>query len=126
MLRAIEQGFVQREIQNAAYDYQMRVEAKDQIVVGVNEFTTTEPLDVEVAKADAALEARQVEKLRRLRETRDGARVKASLDRLREAARGTENLMPIILEAVKAYATVGEICNTLREEWGEYRPKGEF
>ncbi|HWG90402.1 MAG TPA: methylmalonyl-CoA mutase family protein [Candidatus Thermoplasmatota archaeon] len=126
MLRAIETGFVQREIQNAAYDYQMRVEKKDQIVVGVNEFTSDAPLDVEVAKVDPALEARQVEKLRALRAKRDAKAVEAALADLRKAARGTENLMPHILRAVKAYATIGEICNTLRAEWGEYRPKGEF
>jgi methylmalonyl-CoA mutase N-terminal domain/subunit len=121
MLRAIETGYVQREIQEAAYRYQKAVEAQEQVVVGVNRFQLEEEPPVNVLRIDPALEQAQVERLRGLRERRDAATVTATLTKLKQAATTDENLLPRILECVEAYATVGEISNTLREIWGEYR-----
>jgi methylmalonyl-CoA mutase N-terminal domain/subunit len=121
MLRAIETGYVQREIQEAAYRYQKAVEAQEQVVVGVNRFQLEEEPPVNVLRIDPALEQAQVERLRALRERRETATVTAALTKLKQAATTDENLLPRILECVEAYATVGEISNTLREIWGEYR-----
>ena len=121
MLRAIETGFVQKEIQEAAFRYQKAVEKKEQIVVGVNRFQLPEELPYPVLRVDSALEAEQVSRLRQLRAERDAARVQEALRRVEEAARGTENLLPPILAAVEAYATVGEISNALRKVFGEYK-----
>jgi methylmalonyl-CoA mutase, N-terminal domain len=120
MLRAIERGYVQREIQNAAYDYQRAVDEKEAIVVGVNEFTS-EDAAVPIQRIDEALEGRQVERLRALRVRRDAGVHAAALRGVEDAARGGENLMPRILQAVESYATVGEIANVLRGVFGEYR-----
>jgi methylmalonyl-CoA mutase, N-terminal domain len=120
MLRAIERGYVQREIQNAAYDYQRAVDEKDTIVVGVNEFTSDDAA-VPIQRIDEALEGRQVERLRALRARRDAGVHAAALRGVEDAARGGENLMPRILQAVESYATVGEIANVLRGVFGEYR-----
>jgi methylmalonyl-CoA mutase N-terminal domain/subunit len=121
MLRAIETGYVQREIQEAAYRYQKAVEAQEQVVVGVNRFQLEEEPPVNVLRIDPALEQAQVERLRALRQRRDASAVTAALAKLKQAAATDENLLPRILECVEAYATVGEISNTLREIWGEYR-----
>ncbi|MCL9814105.1 acyl-CoA mutase large subunit family protein [Natranaeroarchaeum aerophilus] len=125
MLRAIEDQWVQRQIQDVAYDRQQETESGDRIVVGVNEFEIDEggqEMDLEeVTEED---ERRQQERLASLREERDAATVEATLDALRETAQSEENLLPAIIEAVKAYATVGEICDVLREEFGEYRGAG--
>ncbi len=126
MVRAIENGYVQREIQEAAYRFQRRVETDAFIWVGVNQYRSTDGLDVEVAKVDPALEAQQVAKLAALRARRDNAAVDTALAALKEAASGPENLMPLILDAVNAYATVGEICGVLRGAWGEYRQREDF
>jgi methylmalonyl-CoA mutase N-terminal domain/subunit len=120
MLRAIEVGFVQAEIQEAAYQAQRALEEKRAIVVGVNEFAGA-VAPVPVFHVDASVEADQVSRLRALRATRDAAAVRAALSALRAAAGGSQNLLPLILAAVKAYATVGEICDTLREVFGVYR-----
>jgi methylmalonyl-CoA mutase, N-terminal domain len=120
MLRAIERGYVQREIQNSAYDYQRAVDEKEAIVVGVNEFTS-EDTAVPIQRIDEALEGRQVERLRALRARRDAGVHSAALRGVEDAARGGENLMPRILQAVESYATVGEIANVLRGVFGEYR-----
>jgi methylmalonyl-CoA mutase, N-terminal domain len=120
MLRAIERGYVQREIQNAAYDYQRAVDNKEAIVVGVNEFESEE-VAVPIQRIDEALEGRQVERVRALRARRDPGVHAAALRSVEEAARGGENLMPRILDAVESYATVGEIANVLRGVFGEYR-----
>jgi methylmalonyl-CoA mutase N-terminal domain/subunit len=121
MLRAIETGYVQREIQEAAYRYQKAVEAQEQVVVGVNRFQLEEEPPVNVLRIDPALEQAQVERLRALRGRRDASAVATALAKLKQAATTDENLLPRILECVEAYATVGEISNTLREVWGEYR-----
>ena len=121
MLRAIETGYVQREIQESAYRYQKAIEKKEQIVVGVNSFQLEEELPVQVLRIDPALEQAQIDRVRALRERRDSNRATAALNNLEQAAATNENLLPRILECVEVYATVGEISNTLRRVWGEYR-----
>jgi methylmalonyl-CoA mutase, N-terminal domain len=121
MLHAIEIGYVQREIQEAAYQYQRAVEAGDAVVVGVNRFRADEETEVPTLRIDPAIERAQVERLRALRDRRDNERVEVTLTMLEEAARGTENLLPRILDCVEALATVGEISRRLRHVWGEYR-----
>lgn len=120
MLRAIEQGYVQREIQNAAYAYQRAVDAKEAIVVGVNEFTA-EQQAVPIQRIDESLEQRQVERVRAMRLRRNAEAHAVSLRAVEDAAKNGENLMPRILNAVESYATVGEIADTLRRAFGEYR-----
>lgn len=121
VLRAIETGYVQREIQEAAYQYQRAVEKDEAIVVGVNRFQTDEEATVPLLRVDPSVEQAQVERLRALRARRDNEQVEVSLLKLEEAAHGTENLLPRILNCVEAYATVGEISHRLRRVWGEYR-----
>jgi methylmalonyl-CoA mutase N-terminal domain/subunit len=121
-LAAIERGFIQREIQESAYRYQQAVEQGAQIVVGVNEFVVEEETALRRLKVDLAVQKRQIERLQALKERRDSERVQNSLTRLRGMAQGDENLLPIILECVEAYATLGEICGVLREVFGEYKP----
>ena len=120
MLKAIERGFVQQEIQNAAYDYQRAVESGAQIVVGVNEFRRDEEPAMQLQRIDEALERKQVERLQALRARRDKSKWQQSLKSLEQRARGGDNLMPAILEAVESLATVGEIAGTLRRVFGEY------
>jgi methylmalonyl-CoA mutase N-terminal domain/subunit len=119
MVTAIEQGYPQREIQNTAYSYQIEIEKKERVIVGVNGFTQDSP-PVPVMKIDPRIEAEQVARVRAVREKRDGASHAAALAAVERAARGTDNLVPPILEAVKAMATVGEISNVLRGVWGEH------
>ncbi|NYF53691.1 acyl-CoA mutase large subunit family protein [Tunturiibacter gelidoferens] len=121
MLRAIERGYVQREIQNAAYGYQQAVDAKEAIVVGVNQFGSEQEVAVPIQRIDEALEGRQVERVRALRARRDAGVHAAALGRVEDAARSGENLMPRIVEAVEAMATVGELADALRRVFGEYR-----
>ncbi len=120
MLRAIEQGYVQREIQNAAYAYQRAVDAGEAIVVGVNEFVSEE-VAVPTQKIDTDLERRQVERVRAMRMRRDAELHAAAMRAVEDAARSGENLMPRIVEAVEAMATVGEVSDALRRVFGEYR-----
>ena len=121
MLRAIETGFVQKEIQQAAFLHQKEVESGRRVVVGVNRFQQTGKNSSPALRVDAALEAAQVERLRQLRAKRNAERVQKTLRQVEEAARGTKNLMPPLLAAVEAYATVGEISDTLRGVFGEYK-----
>jgi methylmalonyl-CoA mutase N-terminal domain/subunit len=122
-LAAIEGGYIQNEIQDAAYRYQRAVESKDQIVVGVNAFETQEDLShMERLRVDPAIELEQRQRLANLRARRDIERVSALCDRLRTVARGSENLMPLFIDCVENEVTLGEICNILREVFGEYRP----
>jgi methylmalonyl-CoA mutase N-terminal domain/subunit len=121
MLRAIESGYVQREIQEAAYRYQRAIENHESIVVGVNKFQSEAETQVATLRIDPAIEQAQIEKVRRVRARRDPSAVEIALARLEAAAKGTENLLPRILEAVESYVTVGEISNRLRQVWGEYR-----
>ena len=120
-LHAIESGYIQREIQNAAYEYQRAIEGDDAVVVGVNRFQSDEGPHVKTLRVDPTIEKSQVERLRALRERRDSIATETTLVKLEEAARGTENVLPRILDCVEAYATVGEISNRLRTVWGEYR-----
>ena len=120
-LAAIEQGYLQHEIQNAAYAYQKSIEAQARVVVGVNKFKVAETTRPNILRVNEAIGREQTQKLAALRANRDGAAVKSALEALATAAQGTENLMPYILAAVEAYATTGEICHTLRGVWGEYR-----
>jgi methylmalonyl-CoA mutase N-terminal domain/subunit len=122
MLRAIETGYVQREIQEAAYQYQRAVETEEAVVVGVNRFRSeTEETPVPTLRIDPATERAQVERLRALRQRRDAERTEVALTLLEDAARGTDNLLPRILDCVESLATVGEISHRLRRVWGEYR-----
>jgi methylmalonyl-CoA mutase N-terminal domain/subunit len=121
MLRAIEIGYVQREIQESAYRYQKAIETQEQVVVGVNRFQVEEERQVNVLRIDPALEQAQIERVRSLRDRRDAKGVSTALEKLQQAAGTTENLLPRILECVEIYATVGEISDTLRCVWGEYR-----
>jgi|SRR3989338_1685613 len=118
---AIEQGFPQQMIQNSAYDYQKKIENKDLIIVGVNQFQIKEDFPEELLKVDPKLEGKQLAKLKKIKETRDNQKVKEALARLKKAALGPDNLMPFILEAVRCYTSLGEISNTLKKVFGEYR-----
>ncbi|HKQ08802.1 MAG TPA: methylmalonyl-CoA mutase family protein [Blastocatellia bacterium] len=120
MLTAIESGFVQREIERAAYDYQRAIESGEQVVVGVNRFTMDEKSDVPILRINEALEREQVERLRAVRARRAEAATGEALDLIERAARSDENLMPHIIRAVEAYATLGEISDRLRAVFGEY------
>jgi methylmalonyl-CoA mutase N-terminal domain/subunit len=119
--KAIEKGFIQKEVQDSAYRYQKNIESKDLVVVGVNEFASDTPPALEILKIDETVERFQVEKLHKVKGKRDSARVQAALAQLKKTAQGTENLMPAILESVRAYASLGEICHTLRGVFGEYQ-----
>ena len=118
---AIKKGYIQREIRRAAYNYQKQVDSGEQVVVGVNRFAAEEKSGLELLEIDESVEKKQVERLRRLRSERDNEKVSRILDEVRQVARGDENIMPVLTEAVKAYATVGEITDALRDVFGEYR-----
>ncbi len=121
MLKAIEGGWVQKEIQDAAYQYQRAIESKERILVGVNEFQVDEERPIPIHIVDPQLEIEQVKALQQARASRDQRAASAALERLEHAARGSDNLMPYILAAVEAYATVGEIADRFRVVHGEYR-----
>lgn len=121
MLRAIESGFVQGEIQKAAYEYQRAVESKEQIVVGVNEFVVDDERTIPLLRINEEIERSQVARLKALRAKRDGKKTQSALKELARRAGTSENLLPAILSAVESYATVGEISDTLREVFGEYQ-----
>ena len=122
MIPAIENGFVQKEIQDAAYRYQKEIESNERIIVGVNKFTTDEETPKNLLKVDSELQRIQIQKTDAVKKQRNNQAVKEKLELLRETARRTEqNLMPPILAAVKEYATLGEICGILRQEFGEYQ-----
>ena len=122
-LAAIEAGYPQGEVESAAYAHQRAVESGARVVVGVNAFTAEAEEPPAVQKLDVQIEQRQVARVRALRQSRDGARASALLTQLEQAARGPENLMPLIIECVEHDVTLGEICHVLRSVWGEYRPK---
>ena len=121
MLRAIEKGYVQREIQEAAYRHQRAIETNESVVVGVNRFEVEEDQRVATLRIDPAREREQVERVQAVRQRREAQLTETSLNRLEEAAGSSENLLPRILDCVEAYATVGEISNRLRKVWGEYK-----
>jgi methylmalonyl-CoA mutase N-terminal domain/subunit len=119
MVPAIEAGFPQREVAESAYRFQQAVESREKTIVGVNDFIQDDS-SVETLYIDESTNEKQLDKLARLRKSRDSDRVLTALDALRGAARTKQNVMPPILEAVRAYATVGEMCDALRDVWGEY------
>lgn len=121
MLSAIKSGFVQREIQQSAYEYQKQIESGERVIVGVNGFVSEQQEPIPIHQLDPGIEEAQIASLRRLRSKRDAATVERSLDALEKAAAGTENLLPHILSAVDAYATVGEISDRLRRVFGEHQ-----
>jgi methylmalonyl-CoA mutase, N-terminal domain len=121
MLRAIETGYVQQEIQKSAYEYQRAVESGEQVVVGVNRFQAEHEQPIPTLRIDPGIERSQVGRLRALRVRRDAAKSSAAIEEVERRARGAENLMPAILAAVEAHATVGEISDALRRAFGEYR-----
>lgn len=123
-LQSIEKGFMQSEIQNAAYAAQQAIERGEQVVVGVNQFTVDEEITLERLRVDPAIELGQRERLKRLRETRDQRLAEELLGKLKSAASGNDNLMPLFIECVENDVTLGEICNTLRAVWGEYVAEG--
>ncbi len=120
-VEAIEKGFIQKEIQASAYQYQKEIEAQERIVVGVNKFQASGEQPMDLLKMDPATSQRQVERIKEVRLSRNQGKVSESLQELRRAAQSDDNLMPHILKAVKAYATLGEICGVLREVFGEYQ-----
>lgn len=124
---AIEQGYMQQEMAAHAYEYQHEVELGKRTVIGVNKFNDSKKLaEQDVLTADLSVGERQIARLEKMKAARDNGAVKAALEKLREAAKGTENLMPYLIDAVKTYATLGEICGVLREEFGEYKQSGSM
>ena len=121
-LAAIENGFVQGEIQTAAYEFQQAMEAEEEIVVGVNAHTSDEELTLDRLEVDPALEADQQAALKTLRANRDQDKVTELLNQLETAAKGEDNLMPLFITCVENQVTLGEICGRLRTLWGEYQP----
>jgi methylmalonyl-CoA mutase N-terminal domain/subunit len=119
-IEAIEKGFIQKEIESRAYSLQKEIEEKKRIIVGMNEFKVKEDIDISIFKPDPRHAQYQIKKLRMLKKNRDQARIQSSLESVRKAAEGEKNLMPYFIEAVKAYATLGEICGILRAVFGEY------
>lgn len=120
-IKAIESGYMQQKIQESAYRYQKEIERKERIIVGVNEYQVEENIPVKLQVVDDAVESAQVAKLQELRRRRDNEKVQEVLAKVKTCAQADENLMPVLIEAVKAYATLGEICDALREVFGEYR-----
>ena len=126
MVPAIETGYFQREIADAAYRYQREVERGERLIVGVNAFEEAESEEIPTLQIDPALEARQVERVRALRTARNAAAVEKSLADVREHADGTANLVPVLLAAARAGATLGETCDALRDVWGVWRETPVF
>ncbi len=122
-LKAIELGYIQKEIQESAYRFQKEIESGERIYVGINKYVMEEPPLTNILKVDPRIGEMQIERLKKLRAQRDQKRWKEALDHLREVSRSDENVMPAVIEAVKARATVGEICDVWRDVYGEYRPK---
>jgi methylmalonyl-CoA mutase N-terminal domain/subunit len=123
MVQCIQSGLIQKEIASEAYRHQQRIENGEQVVVGVNKFTREEPerRQLELWELDPALGVRQREELTRVKAQRDSAQIARTLANLREVARGSQSLMPPIIEAVRAYASIGEICGVLREQFGTFQ-----
>ena len=126
ILTAIEKGFVQREVAESAYRYQRAVDGSEKIVIGVNKYRDSEKTRIETLKVNPEVEEKQKRRLERLRKERDGEEVKRALAEIRRVAGSKENLMPVVLDAVKSYATLGEICDVLKNMFGEYRPMQRF
>jgi methylmalonyl-CoA mutase N-terminal domain/subunit len=117
---AIEKGYIQKEIQDSAFKFQREIEEEKRIVVGLNRFQMEEEKVTDLLRVNPAVRISQIEKLKKLKSERNATKVKESLAALKKAAQGDDNLMPFILDSVKAYATLGEICEVLKEVFGEY------
>ncbi|HXN41899.1 MAG TPA: methylmalonyl-CoA mutase family protein, partial [Myxococcaceae bacterium] len=126
IIRAVEEFFPQKEIGESAYRYQREVERGERVIVGVNEFIDDRGTRIDLLKLDEKVTQEQVDRVRKVRAERDNGAVRSALDRVEAAARGTDNLMPPVLSAVKAYATLGEISDVFRKVWGQYREGGAF
>jgi methylmalonyl-CoA mutase N-terminal domain/subunit len=126
MISAIDQGYPQREIADAAYDFQRRIDSQERIMVGMNKYVTSEEASIEMLKIDERVEKEQLERLREVKRQRDGRKVIQTLNDLRTACRNDQNVMPYVIEAVKAYATEQEICDSYREVYGEYHDPGIY
>ena len=124
MLSAIQEQWVQRQIQDVAFDRQREQEEGERVIVGVNEYQVEEEDDVDIEEVDEELEGEQIDRVQELRDRRDEEATQAALQAVRDAARGDENIMPYLVDAVKAYATTGEICDAMRDVFGEYRGGG--
>lgn len=118
---AIKSGYIQREIADSAYKTQKEVENGERCIVGINKYVIDEELSYEILKVDPEVERRQIERIRELRASRDNSRVKEVLQKMREVAESDENILPVTIDAVKSYATIGEICDVLRDVFGEYK-----
>jgi len=126
IIRAVEEGYPQKEIGESAFHYQREIEEGDRLIVGVNAFKSEQAEPVQILKIDERVAEEQIARLRQVQRERDAAAVAVALARVESAARGTENLMPPVLEAVKAYASLGEISDVFRKVWGQYREGGIF
>ena len=126
IIRAVEEGYPQKEIGESAYRHQREVEKGERFIVGVNAFKSESVTPIELLKIDDECAREQVERLQQVKAERDQAAVDAALTKVEAACRGTDNLMPPVLEAVKAYATLGEISDVFRKVWGQYREGGVF
>ena len=126
VVAAIKENFFQREIAEASFRYQSEVEAKQRVIVGVNRYEAADEAPLEILRIDPALERQQVERVQALRARRDSAAVGAALAKLREGAAGDANLMPLIVDASRAYVTMGEMCDALRDVWGIWRETPVF
>jgi methylmalonyl-CoA mutase, N-terminal domain len=127
VIPAIKENFFQREIADASFRYQAEVEAKQRVIVGVNRYQLEDEPELEILRIDPALEQKQIQRVQALRAKRDSGQVENALARLKEAgAREDENLMPVLIEASRAYATLGEMCDALREVWGVWRETPVF
>jgi len=122
----VEEQYPQKEIGESAFRYQREVELGERIIVGVNGFKAEKDAPIEILKIDESVARQQIQRLQEVRQARDGAAVAAAVAKVEAAARGTDNLVPPVLEAVRAYATLGEISDVLRKVWGQYREGGVF
>jgi len=121
-LAAIENGYIQREIQDSAYAYQKSIENKEQIIVGVNEYILDGKINIEALKVDPTVEQGQIERLKKFKEKRDASKIHELLQTLEKTAYSEENLLPLLIHCVEQKVTLGEICGVLRQVWGEYQP----
>ena len=126
IIRAVEEHFPQKEIGDSAYRYQREIEAGERVIVGINEFREEREAPIDLLKIDERVTREQVQRVQQVRAERDSEAVRSALERVEAAARGSDNLMPPVLSAVKAYATLGEICDVFRNVWGRYREGGAF
>jgi methylmalonyl-CoA mutase N-terminal domain/subunit len=124
VVKCIEDGFIQRQIENAAYQYQLEIERGERIIVGMNKFQIQEGEKPPLLRVNPEVEKTQIDQLAEVKKNRNNEQVAGSLAKLKTAAQGSENLMPHIYDCVKEYATLGEICNELRKVFGEYKDRG--